>query len=59
MGRQSEMLRITVGASLSRHNSPQDRIDDELWEECQREIREAVDALVDDYSRRGLGVCVC
>lgn len=37
MGRQWEDF--TVSASLSRHNSDQDEIDNALWEELQVRIR--------------------
>lgn len=37
MGR--EQASFTVYATVARHNSEQDRIDDDLWEELQRRVR--------------------
>lgn len=41
MGRSLEEYRIL--ASLSSHNSEQDEIDEQLWEEVKRRIREIIE----------------
>jgi hypothetical protein len=42
---------LTVTALVSRHNSPQDKIDDEAWEHLGNVIREEIDTHPERYEK--------
>lgn len=50
MGR--ELVRTEITATVSRHNSEQDRLDNEAWERFQEEL----DALIEKYEWSELGI---
>lgn len=47
MGRQTKTIQVTT--SVSRHNSEQDRIDDEALERLRKKIEEAVTNVQAEY----------
>lgn len=50
MGR--EVVRTEITATVSRHNSEQDRLDDEAWEQFQEEL----DRLIESYEWSRIGI---
>lgn len=53
MSRHYELVSVSLGTWVSRHNSPQDAEDDALVDEIQQRLHDAVRAIVEDprYNR--------
>lgn len=49
-----DTVQLTVVASVSRHNSPQDKEDDADW----RELSERIEMIVREHKYEGLGAMV-